>query len=178
MIGTNILLRAVEPADMELLYLWENDMQIWHLSNTKAPFSKYLMEQYVINAQQDIYAARQLRLMVETNSHNGNNQTVGCVDLFDFDPANRRAGVGILITEEQREKGYGKETLELIIDYSFNTLNLHQLYCNILENNEQSMKLFQAEGFKIVGLKKDWTLVDGIWQNEFLLQLMKREKLG
>ncbi len=178
MIGENVILRAVEPEDAENLYLWENDMSQWHLSNTKAPFSRYIMEQYVENAQQDIYAARQLRLMVETNLKNGDTATVGCVDLFDFDPANRRAGIGILIAEDHRGKGYGKEALELMIDYSFNTLNLHQLFCNILENNEQSLNIFKSAGFNEVGLKKDWTLVDGVWQNEYLLQLMKREKLA
>ncbi|PLW95268.1 MAG: GNAT family N-acetyltransferase [Marinilabiliales bacterium] len=176
MIGENVLLRAVEPADTERLYLWENDMQLWHLSNTTAPFSKYLMEQYVMNAQQDIYAAKQLRLMVDTNDEEG--LTVGCIDLFDFDPANRRAGIGILISEEARGKGYGKEALELMIEYAFNTLNLHQLFCNILENNEQSIAMFKKAGFTEVGLKRDWTMVDGVWQNEFLFQLMKREKLA
>ena len=153
MIGENVLLRAVEPADTERLYLWENDMQLWHLSNTTAPFSKYLMEQYVMNAQQDIYAAKQLRLMVDTNDEEG--LTVGCIDLFDFDPANRRAGIGILISEEARGKGYGKEALELMIEYAFNTLNLHQLFCNILENNEQSIAMFKKAGFTEVGLKRD-----------------------
>lgn len=176
MIGKTVLLRAVEPADTERLYLWENDMQMWHLSNTRAPFSKYLMDQYVMNAQQDIYAAKQLRLMIDTNNQDAD--TVGCIDLFDFDPANRRAGIGILISEEERGKGYGKEALELMIDYAFNTLNLHQLFCNILENNEQSLAMFRNSGFKEVGLKKDWTMVDGIWQNEYLFQLMKREKLA
>jgi diamine N-acetyltransferase len=176
MIGENVILRAVEPADTERLYLWENDMQLWHLSNTTAPFSKYLMEQYVMNAQQDIYAAKQLRLMVDTNDEEG--LTVGCIDLFDFDPANRRAGIGILISEEARGKGYGREALELMIDYAFNTLNLHQLFCNILENNEQSIAMFKKAGFTEVGLKRDWTMVDGVWQNEFLFQLMKREKLA
>ncbi|NCU44034.1 N-acetyltransferase [Candidatus Saccharibacteria bacterium] len=177
MIGKNVLLRAVEPADTERLYLWENDMQIWHLSSTKAPFSKYLMEQYVMNAQQDIYAARQLRLMVDTHHSPEENVTVGCVDLFDFDPANRRAGIGILITEDERGKGYGKEALELMIDYAFNTLNLHQIFCNILENNEQSLKLFKKQGFKTIGLKRDWTQIDGVWQNEFILQLLKKERI-
>ncbi len=176
MIGKNVLLRAVEPSDIEKLYLWENDMQMWHQSNTKAPFSKYLMEQYVMNAQQDIYAAKQLRLMIDTNK--GEYKTVGCIDLFDFDPANRRAGIGILIDENDRGKGYGKESLELMIDYVFDTLNLHQLFCNILETNEVSLNIFKAVGFKEVGLKRDWTMVDGVWQNEYLLQLMKRDKLA
>ncbi|PID94045.1 MAG: GNAT family N-acetyltransferase [Bacteroidetes bacterium] len=175
MIGKKTLLRAVEPIDMEILYRWENDMQMWHLSNTKTPFSKHLMEQYVMNAQQDIYTAKQLRLMIDTNDENP--RTIGCVDLFDFDPTNRRAGIGILIDKEERGKGFGKEALEILIDYAFNTLNLHQLYCSILESNKQSITMFQNLGFQESGQKRDWTLVDGIWQNEHFLQLMKREKL-
>ena len=104
---------------------------------------------------------------------NYENESIGLIDLFDFDFKNKRAGVGILIKSEQnRQHGYGKEALELLINYSSNQLHLHQLYCNISENNNTSIKLFSNQGFKKIGLKKDWIYTNGAFKNEYLFQLI------
>ncbi len=170
MIGKNLSFRAPEPTDIDLLYKWENDTRIWHLSNTITPFSRHVLEEYILNAHQDIYSAKQLRLMILNKIHH----VIGCIDLFDFDPANMRAGIGILISDEYRDKGYATEALEMVIDYAFNTLHIHQLYCNITTDNVTSMKLFKKAGFEIIGLKKDWLHVKNSWIDEYLLQLINK----
>ncbi|MCB0383588.1 MAG: GNAT family N-acetyltransferase, partial [Psychroserpens sp.] len=110
---------------------------------------------------------KQLRLVI----CNTEDLAVGLIDLFDFDVKNQRAGIGILIKEEaNRQKGYSKEALKLLIDYCLNHLGLHQLYCNISEDNNRSLKLFKNHSFEIVGLKKDWNLVNGVFKHEYLLQ--------
>ena len=58
-------LRALEPNDIEPIYKWENDSSIWQLSNTFAPFSKYVITQFIENSHQDIFQLKQLRLMIE-----------------------------------------------------------------------------------------------------------------
>ncbi len=96
------------------------------------------------------------------------------IDLFDFDFKNSRAGIGILVKEaENRQKGIGREALELLVNYSFQHLNLHQLYCNITEDNKASISVFTNLGFEKVGLKKEWNLINGSFQNEYLFQLIK-----
>jgi diamine N-acetyltransferase len=169
--GKNLSLRAPEPADIDLLYLWENDTSIWHLSNTVNPFSRHILEEYILNAQQDIYTAKQLRLMISLIK---TGETIGCIDLFDFDPINMRAGIGILITEKYRNKGYATEALSILIKYAFLTLNLHQLYCNITADNKESMKLFEKHNFKIIGLKKEWIHFNSNWIDEHMLQLLNQ----
>jgi diamine N-acetyltransferase len=44
--GENIHLRALEPEDVDVLYKWENNREIWHVSNTQTPFSRYVLEQF------------------------------------------------------------------------------------------------------------------------------------
>jgi diamine N-acetyltransferase len=171
MIGKNLSFRALEPGDIDKLYKWENDTSIWHLSNTITPFSRHLLEEYILNANQDIFTAKQLRLMITLNK---TGETVGCIDLFDFDPANMHAGVGILICNDHRNKGYASEALTMLIDYAFNTLNLHQLYCNITVDNKVSMDLFQKQNFKIVGVKKEWVRINNKWTDEYMLQLINK----
>jgi len=167
--GKNLSFRAPEPADVDLLYSWENDTSIWHLSNTVTPYSRHLLEEYILNAQQDIYTAKQLRLMIVLNK---THEAIGCIDLFDFDPLHLRAGIGILIDNAHRGKGHAAEALELLIKYAFNILHLHQLYCNITPDNEASLQLFQKCKFKIAGLKKEWLRVSGGWADEYMLQLI------
>ncbi len=174
MIGPNLLLRAPEPSDIEIIYRWENDASIWHLSNTQTPFSRFAIEQFVLNTTNDIYATRQLRLMIDWHSSDKAALPVGSVDLFDFDPNHKRAGIGILIDDPFRRKGFGMEAILLLIEYSFNTLNLHQLFCNIEQNNYESISLFTKAGFKSCGIKKDWLFRDGKWCDEMMFQLIKK----
>jgi diamine N-acetyltransferase len=172
--GYDIVLRAPEPSDIDVLYRWENDTEIWHISNTYTPFSKYILEKYIETAHLDIYQVKQLRLMIDIRE-NGTQQlhTVGAIDLFDFDPYHNRAGVGILIGEKSdRKKGYATAALEKFISYSFNTLHLHQLYCNITLGNEESLRLFKKFGFKVSGKKADWIKQPGGYIEEYMLQLI------
>lgn len=167
--GEHIYLRALEPEDLNYIHAIENDEHLWELSNTQTPYSRYVLKQYLENSHRDIYEVKQLRLVISNYQH----QAIGLIDLFDFDFKNSHAGVGILIQETQnRQQGYGKEALQLLINYSFNQLNLHQLYCNITEGNQASLNLFQNQGFEIVGVKKDWLFTNNIYKNEYLLQLI------
>jgi diamine N-acetyltransferase len=170
--GTNIHLRMPEPSDVDVLYQWENDLSVWRVSTTVVPFSRFQMEQYVMNSQHDIYSERQLRLMIDLVSVKRSIKTIGCIDLFDFDPQNRRAGIGILIIPEEREKGYAAEALGLLIRYSFEILQVHQLYCNITTGNDQSIRLFTNAGFIQCGVKKEWRIIDGKWSDEIIFQLL------
>jgi diamine N-acetyltransferase len=177
MIGYEIELRAPEPRDIEVLYRWENDPEIWHVSNTITPFSKYILEKYIENAHLDIYQVKQLRLMIDVKENKTRTRTVGTIDLFDFDPFHSRAGVGILIGDKSdRNKGYATLALDKFIDYCFNTLQLHQLYANITTGNEDSLKLFMKCGFRITGRKTDWIKIAGNYLEELILQLINQSK--
>jgi len=168
--GTTIYLRALEPEDLEFVYAIENDESIWEVSNTQTPYSRFLIRQYLENAQQDIYEAKQLRLAI---CQKGTFEAVGLIDLFDFDPKNQRAGVGIVIkSSDDRNRGIGKEALQLLIDYAFSQLQLHQLYANISQENVASIKLFTTFGFQCIGVKKDWVRTGRQFTDEGIYQLI------
>ena len=177
MLSDNLIhLRALEPSDIDLLYNWENDPSVWQVSDTRTPFSRHVLEQYVLNSQSDIYSARQLRLIIQLEK---SKKPLGCIDLFDFDPHHKRAGIGIVIADESEQgKGYAAAALSLVIKYAFTTLNLNQLYCNITADNEHSIRLFTKHSFRNSGLKKQWLNVSGVWKDEFLFQLLKTDLGG
>jgi diamine N-acetyltransferase len=169
--NARIRLRALEPEDLDILYVWENDPAIWHLSNILAPFSKFTLKKYLEQAHLDIFEAKQLRLIIEKKA---DKSAIGAIDLFDFDPFNLRAGVGILIGHPRdRKQGFAGEALQTLRDYAFGTLGLKQLYCNICEDNKESLSLFIKHGYVITGQKKDWIKKDEQWHSEYFLQLVR-----
>jgi diamine N-acetyltransferase len=165
--GKNSYLRALEAEDIDFLYRLENNPDIWEISGTLTPYSRHVLKNYLDNAHRDLHEVKQLRLCICRNDHT----TVGLIDLFDFDSRHRRAGIGIIVSEEEhRNKGVGSEAISLLLDYSFSVLNLHQLYANVLEDNLGSIHLFKKMGFTEVGAKKDWMLSQNGFKNEILYQ--------
>lgn len=162
-----ISLRPLEPDDIELLYQWENNLEIWEVSNTKTPFSKHILAQYLIESAKDIYDTKQLRLIIQ----NEKMEPVGAIDLFDFEPYHLRAGVGVLIHKDSdKNRGYATDALKALSNYTFEILGLKQLYANIATDNPNSIKLFKNSGFQQVGIKKDWIKTSIGWKDEILLQ--------
>ncbi|CAM1350198.1 GNAT family N-acetyltransferase [Tenacibaculum ascidiaceicola] len=167
--GTHIKLRALEPEDLEFLFQIENNESFWEVSHTQAPFSKFLLKQYLENAHLDIFEAKQLRLVIDKKS---TGKSIGMIDLFDFNPQHKRAGIGILIHPDFQQKGFASEALQLLINYCFTHLHLHQLYANITNNNTNSLHLFEKQNFKQIGIKKDWIFYNGTYKDELLFQLI------
>lgn len=165
--GKHIYLRALEPKDLDFLYQLENDTSIWEISGTLKPYSKKVLRLYLDNAHRDIYDVKQLRLCICTPDDN----CIGLIDLFDFDPKHRRAGMGIIISKpKDRNKGWGAEAISLLCNYAFSVLDLHQLYANILEENKASIHLFEKLGFQKIGVKREWVRTSDGFKNEIIFQ--------
>lgn len=169
--GNTIYLRALEPEDLNFLYAIENNESFWEVSHTQTPFSKFILKQYLENAHLDIYEAKQLRLMIVESI---SDLPIGMIDLFDYNPQHKRAGIGILIHPDFQKKGYAAESLSILINYAFIHLNLHQLYANITSKNTNSLNLFTKLNFKKIGIKKDWVYSNGKFIDEILFQLIKQ----
>jgi len=165
--GDKCYLRALEMDDLNFLYQLENDSSIWEISGTVTPYSKHVLRKYLENAHRDIYDVKQLRLVICQSDGN----TIGLIDLFDFDPKNHRAGIGIVIlNSDQRNHGVGSEALNLLIDYAFSSLDVRQLYANVSITNAASVHLFEKLGFIAAGIKKDWIFSEGKFIDEILFQ--------
>lgn len=166
--GERIYLRAVEPEDIEKLYVWENDPQVWSVSTSPMLYSKFVLREYIESSHKTIYELGQQRFMICLLD---SGEPIGTIDLFDFDAHNGRAGVGVLIYDNaNRGSGYASEALSLLEDYAVNVLNLHQLYSNIVEDNQASKVLFTKNGYSCCGTKKEWLRIGGKWFDELKYQ--------
>lgn len=149
---TTVKLRAIEPEDLDMLYRIENDTQLWNVGATNVPYSRYTLHDYIATSSDDIYADRQVRLMVE----NAEGQAIGMADLINFAPQHLRAETGIVIVDGERRKGYGRAALDALCDYARRVLHLHQLYGVVAIDNEAALMLYQKAGFSRQSVLKEW----------------------
>lgn len=174
--GENIILRKPEPEDLEFLYSIENNSDFWFVSDTKSPYSRWQIRQHIENSIYDIYTNKELRLIIESK----NNKTqLGIIDLFEFDPFNLRAGIGIIICKEFQKTNIATEAIKMIIEYSFSILGLNQLWCNIDCNNSSSINLFSKKlGFELNGTLKFWKKIENKFNDVYFYQLFKNKTIS
>lgn len=164
-----IALRCAEPEDADLIFRWENDRSVWRVSGTHVPYSRFQIEQFLLS-NNDLAANKQLRLMIEAIE---GKIPVGCIDIYDYDPINERASLGILIEEAYRHQGYAKAAISLCVEYLFNDLLLHQMHCCIDELNAESQQLFTGQGFVLCGRRKEWIKTAEEFLDELEYQILK-----
>ncbi len=163
----SIFLRAVEKEDATRLMLWENNPKHWKVTGTEIPFSLQGILDFIEQAQH-FRQHGQARFMICLNE---TKESIGCIDLYNADFKHRRASIGILIgQEDQKNKGFALESLESIIEYSTQIVDLHNLYCSIHADNKASIGLFEKAGFEHVGTRKDWYYEQHQWIDELLYQ--------
>ena len=157
-----IRLRKLEPTDLPFLYQWENDASVWADGANHNPLSQRDLRDYIESTTGDIYKDGQLRLIIEDLS----GQTVGCIDLFDFDIRNRRAAIGMYIAPEFRNRGIGKQAVLSLEDYAFKQLDLRIIYAVIATNNLSCTQLYRNLGYEPSSVLKNWTLESDaiLWQ--------------
>lgn len=166
-------LRALEPEDLSLLYKWENDTDGWSTGNTLAPYSRYVLKEYIAESRRSIFETGQVRFMADWKD---TAETVGMVDLYDFDPYHKRAGVGIMVGKAYQAKGLGIQMINLLVEYAFVFLKMHQLYVHIPINNEASRALFARCGFVVTGLLNDWIVTKEGYRDVQVMQLLHKNK--
>lgn len=164
----SLWLRALEPEDLDVLYRVENDTALWYCGTTTAPYSRYVLRQYIQSVSGDAFHDGQVRFAIQTD-----DATVGFVDLVDLNAVNRRAEVAIVILDEYRCSGYATEALRLIQQYA-QQLHLHQLYAYVGLDNVVSQQLFQRAGYVQSATLPDWTATHDGWQDVKLFTLRVR----
>ena len=169
MLRSNLLrLRAVEPEDLDLMYLIENDTELWPQGQATVPYSHFALKQYIAECSNDFFHDRQLRLVIETTDR----ISVGFVDMHKYDSQHHRAEVGIVVVPEQQRKGIATESLRLLADYASKHLGIHQLYALVPECNKASEALFRKCGYKETAILEDWLKSPEGWQSVKVFQLV------
>ena len=101
------------------------------------------------------------------------NSAVGCVDLYNYDPLNRRCAVGIMVANEYRRQGFALamlKALEMQFSDVHGSTPLRQFYADIAVTNTASLALFKKAGYTECGHFKDWLLVKDKYVDSIRMQ--------
>ncbi len=178
----NCTVTPLEPEDLELLYTIENNPDVWHVSGTTAPYSRYALRDYIANQQADIYADKQVRLVIRAEEPHGAGgadaedaaplRAVGLIDLFDYSPQHERAEMGIAILAGEQRKGYAVQAIRWMENYARQTLHLQQIYAIVSEKNLGTLAMLRSCGFEEGATLKRWIRhKDGTTVDALLMQL-------
>ena len=148
-----ILLRAVELSDVDTLYRWENDTAQWATANTHAPLSRTQLWNYANDYDGDIYAHRNIRFIICLRD---NGKSIGTIDIYDFDPANNHATIGVYISANERGKGYGVQALRLATQYAYRCIGIKQMIAIATADNVASQAMLAAAGYTHCGTLRSW----------------------
>ena len=160
-----VTLRAPEPADINLVYIWENTTDEMHSSFRTGPISRHQITQYIENYNGDIYEQGSLRYMIDYQ-----NETVGTIDVFDFDRRARHAFVGIYVTSNYRRRGIALTALKEVEGLMKKNVGMVSLAALIAEDNVPSQALFETADYTRVGELKNWLVENGEFFNARIYQ--------
>ncbi|MDY5314004.1 MAG: GNAT family N-acetyltransferase [Prevotella sp.] len=168
----DVILRAMEPEDLDMMYAIENDHDTWSVTDVNTPYSRFVLHEFIANATGDIYTDKQVRLIVTNKS----GEFIGMIDLFNFNPQHKRAEIGIIIRKEYREQGYGKAALLELINYARRIIHIHQLYVYMSVDNTSCVKLFDDTGFERDAELKDWLFDGDKYHNVYLMHFFVKKR--
>ncbi len=151
-----VILRALEPEDLELLYTIENDPVIWDVTDAPQHYSHYDLRRYIASQPRNVHEAGELRLVIADKD---SGEAVGLVDLVNFSPMQRRAEVSIAILQAFRNKKYGHAALRELENFARQRLHIRLLYAQVaVPRNSAAFSLFQSSGYAPTALLPAWNI--------------------
>ena len=171
LVGEHIYLSPIRVEDVEKYTGWMNDFETTDYTGRSS----------------QIYTVENERKWLEGSIEDKSNQIFGIVDLendkligncgiYKIDSKNRTATLGIFIGDkEERNKGYGTETIKLLLDYGFNYLNLHEIQLDVMSFNERAIRCYEKAGFKQYGRRRESEYVNGKYYDRISMDILKSE---
>lgn len=168
-IGKRVFLSPINPEDAEIYTKWMNDLEV-SIYTTSAP---------------RIYTLAKEKEILDQISKEGYNFAIidsekeiviGNCGLINVDLINRKAELGIFIGDkEYRSKGYGAEAIELLLDYSFNLLNLNSIMLIVKAFNKRAIKCYEKSGFKLIGKRREASIFGNQKYDECYMDILASE---
>ncbi|MCL2055616.1 MAG: GNAT family N-acetyltransferase [Oscillospiraceae bacterium] len=167
-VGKRLYLSPLSLDDAEIFTKWVNDPAVsCNLGNYPAQISLSSEKTYL----EDLAKKHCYSIVL----HDG-DVMIGNLGLGDIDHRSRKATLGIMIGEaEMRGKGYGTEAICLILDYGFNTLNLHNIMLYVHADNGQGIACYKKAGFREFGRRRESHFKNGRYIDVIHMEILSTE---
>ena len=167
--GQNVLLRAIELEDAEMLRTMINDEEIETMTwGYSFPVSEQQQINWIKNLSNN---NSNFRAIIDVHG-----KAVGTIMLTDIDLKNGNAEIHIkLSSDDVRGKGYGTDAVNALVRYCFNELRMNCIYCRVKESNIASQKMFSKCGFVKEGVLRARVFRNGKYHNFYEYSLLRSE---
>jgi diamine N-acetyltransferase len=174
--GEQIRLRAAERSDLPRFVAWLNDPDVRRFLFINLPLSLVQEELWFENMQKAEPAEQVLVIEVQDGSE---WKPIGNTSFMGIDWQARLAEVGIFIGEKDFwNRGYGRETMRLMLKHGFNTLNLNRIWLRVYEHNLRGIRAYEHAGFVHEGRLRQAKYDDGQYYDILLMSVLRNEWAG
>ncbi|KYK28335.1 MAG: hypothetical protein AYK23_05625 [Candidatus Proteinoplasmatales archaeon SG8-5] len=172
--GKNVYLRPLDMDDLETFYVWFNNPDLRQYLMLPFPISKEGEKDFLEKMMKDEGSVT-LSIIVKKG-----DKLIGNIGLHNINtPVNRvsrRAMLGIALGDlEEASKGYGTEAIRLMLDYGFDSLNLHRIELGVFDFNERARKAYRKLGFREEGVKREAVYMKGEYHDIVLMGILRKE---
>jgi RimJ/RimL family protein N-acetyltransferase len=171
--GERIRLRAAEREDVNKFCVWVNDPEVTRHLSLYLPMSRVDEENWF-----DAMSKREQSektLVIEIRDGDG-WKMIGNCGVFDIDPVNRLAELGIMLGEKDEwNKGYGTETMSLLLRHCFDTLNLNRVYLHVYAENLRAKRAYEKAGFVEEGRLREAVYKHGKYDDVIVMSVLRSE---
>jgi RimJ/RimL family protein N-acetyltransferase len=170
--GKLVRLRASEPTDLENAYTWVNDREVTQYLMVRYPWSRAREEKYLRDASVEDNAFGDVRLAIETKE----GVHIGMCGLHRARPEDRGAELGITIGDKSFwSNGYGTDTVQTLLRFGFEQMNLHKVALGVFEFNERGIACYRKCGFVEEGRFREEYFQDGRYWDVVRMSLLRSE---
>lgn len=173
--GEKVQLRSLELSDLdEIMKVW-NNLKLREFLSSPLPFSRDEEEQWIKNTWEERRKGTGYQFAVENKE---TKEFIGGGGLFGINNLIRSAELGIAIyAEENWGKGYGTDTMRVLLKFGFDYLNLNRIQLRVVEFNVRGIKTYKKVGFKEVGRFRKTHFWEGEYSDQILMDILKDEWL-
>lgn len=176
LVGDRIYLSPKDTSDEEIEKFteWMNDMQTTDfIGKTRAIITIAGEKEWLENSAKSNEDRN--FVIVELQE----DKLIGTIGLTNFDWIDRSATLGIFIGEDSfRSNGYGKEAIDLLLEYGFKYLNLHTIKLDLIDVNERAHKCYLKCGFKDTGCSREAIFINGKYYGKKHMDIIESEFKG
>lgn len=168
LIGKRVYLSPMNVEDAETYVKWLNDFNITDGLGTSSIIISLEGEKEWISHNSDKYHFAIINLE--------NDKLIGNCGFNELEQLRQCAEVGLFIgDEENRNKGYGEEVLNLLLNYGFNYLNLNNIMLKVFSFNKRAINCYKKVGFKEIGRRRQAYYLKGKFYDEVYMDILRED---
>ncbi|WP_042224687.1 GNAT family N-acetyltransferase [Oceanobacillus manasiensis] len=165
--NNNLHIRPYEKEDLEFMYKMRTNsdvMDYWFAE-------PYTTMEKLKKAYEELQESEANRQFILYHS----DEKIGYVGLYGINLRHSFAKFAIMIDPEQQGNGYAEDATRLMVDYSFNQLNLHKLSLDVIKVNEKAIHIYEKVGFHVEGEQKKHYFVNGSYHDAYMMSLFQED---